>query len=215
PDFLSKCRAIDRASLDDPAGVAARFAIFSGAPATEREAQDMQASVADQARLSEANNLVAQSGVKQLPDFVQAEIAHVLDSGQVPGKGDLKAELQNAVAAANENCQQGVASSQRLAGAEAAIEQFRSTHGASYDRYESKIADLFQSGKVPRTGNHLVDLQRALDQASVADRARAASRSVSGGPTPRATRQRSTSNDRSHLDDVAEDVARALRSASV
>jgi hypothetical protein len=95
-DFMSKARAIDAASLNDPSGIASRFAVFSGEPATEMEAQELQAAVQHQAATQQATDfLQAYEASGQLPqDYksLESEVAVVLQEMSQHGarSGDMK-----------------------------------------------------------------------------------------------------------------------------
>jgi hypothetical protein len=139
--FLEHCRAIDQASLDDPHGVANRFALFSGMPATEQEAAELHQGANQQALVAE----------------LDAGYARVVQSGALPGAGT--PEVDDAIVA------------------------------------------VLQDPCFQRSGNYADDLTRAYDAAlpllalrrqeaankESAERARNASRSVSGAPSPGAT----------------------------
>jgi hypothetical protein len=77
----------------------------------------------------------------------------------------------------------------KLASAKDAIQTFRAQR-PHYDVLENDIANVLQQGLVPRTGNHIADLRAAYDlafsrhPAIAAEKARRASRQVSGAPSP-------------------------------
>jgi hypothetical protein len=139
--FMEHCRAIDQASLDDPHGVANRFALFSGMPATEHEAAEMHQGAQHQALVAD----------------LDAGYARVVQSGLLPGAGT--PEVDDAIVA------------------------------------------VLQDPRFQRTGDYGIDLQTAHHYAlqllatrrqetankESAERARNASRSVSGAPSPGAT----------------------------
>src|SRR5262249_10840626 len=151
------------AALNDPAGIAQRFAWFSGEPVTVGEAREIQQAATAQEQLRGANALIDHYGVSQQPQHVQEELSHVL-THEMQRTGDMNADLQTAWQIVNQKYQSGTAQVQRLANAERVVEEFRASHG-NYDKYEDKIAGLLESGQVQRSGNPLVDLQRAYDQA--------------------------------------------------
>jgi hypothetical protein len=151
-DFLSKARAIDQASLDDPAGIATRFALFSGMPATQAEAQEMQASLQHQALTQGADSFLRQreqSG--ELPqDYksLEPEIAVVLEQMTQHGarSGDLRKDHDAAIQIARERYAKGIATEQTggLAGAESYLQRLQ-TEGRlpeDYPQLESRVADI-------------------------------------------------------------------------
>jgi hypothetical protein len=141
--FLEHCRAIDQASLDDPHGVATRFAVFSGMPATEQQAAELHQGANQQALVAE----------------LQAGVGRVVASGLLPGLGT--------------------------------------------DEVDNAIVDVLLDPNFPRdpNGDRGIDLECAYHAAlpllalrrqetankESAERARNASRSVSGAPSPGAT----------------------------
>jgi hypothetical protein len=56
-DYLDKCRLIETASLDDPTGVANRFGVFSGLPATQQQAEERLAAAQQQHAIAEQRRL--------------------------------------------------------------------------------------------------------------------------------------------------------------
>jgi phage antirepressor YoqD-like protein len=130
----------------------------------------------------------------------------------------------------------------RQTAAEQAVEQFRADpKHRYYDDVESLVANLIQKGIVPRTGDLMADLSKAYDQACMlhpevrealinervtqtqaaqiastkeaADKARLASRSVTGSPSSGAATRKPTqrAEGKSYDDDLNEDVAHAVR----
>lgn len=132
---------------------------------------------------------------------------------------------------------------QRLAQSGSVIEQFRQDPAHRYyDDLEGTIANLLNAGVVPRTGNSAADLKAAYDAAArmhpeigeillkervakdaeataaaaklAADKAKAASRSVSGSPSPGAQVQTPRSNaggKRAYDEDLYDDVRRGVQ----
>jgi hypothetical protein len=124
-----------------------------------------------------------------------------------------------------------------------AVEKFRSSPEARYfANVEQDIANLLDKGIVPRTGDYLTDLKTAYDTAcrmnpeiheiltaerfekdrvkaeadarAAADKARQASRSVTGSPSPGFTGQASKAKGKSYDDDLHNDVLDAIRQVS-
>jgi hypothetical protein len=68
---MEMARALDAASLDDPVSVADRLSVFSGMPATEQQAAEMQHGAQRQALVAD----------------LDAGYARVVQSGALPGAG--------------------------------------------------------------------------------------------------------------------------------
>jgi hypothetical protein len=231
PDFISHCRSIDRASLDDPAGIAARFSVFCGAPATQTEQAEIESAAQHQARAQEANQfLAAYEASGQLPQdykFLENEIAVVLQemAQHNARSGDMKQDLDFAIATARDRYRQGIATDQipTQQGAEAFLSRMQSEGRlpADYKQLEPAIADQLQRMKAagepisdPRNWPVAIDRAiRAARSAKAAEKAKRASRSVSGSPSPGATETRSGSYRGNLEDDVYADAANAVRSA--
>jgi hypothetical protein len=233
-DFLSKARAIDQASLDDPAGIATRFALFSGMPSTQAEAQEMQAAMQRQARTQEADSFLRQreqSG--ELPqDYksLEPEIAVVLEQMTQYGarSGDLRKDHDAAIQIARDRYAKGIATEQTggLAGAESYLKRLQAEGRLpeDYAQLEDRVADILH--RLRREGHPIHEPQNrdaAMDYAirtaraqATAAKAKKASRSVSGAPAPGA-RSAATQRSRggSYDDDLHADVAAAVRAGSI
>ena len=125
---------------------------------------------------------------------------------------------------------------------QSALESFRADPANRYfDNLEETIADLFEKGVVPRTGDHMGDLRKAYELAArmnpevsealieqrlreqeeakrkreqeAADKARKASRSISGSRVP-GTVVQPRDEGLSGPDDVEADVRRAFKTLS-
>jgi hypothetical protein len=230
-DFLAKARAIDAASLDDPGGVAARFSVFSGAPATQAEAQEIQAAVQHQAAAQQAGEfLQAYEASGQLPqDYksLEGEVAVVLQEMSQHGarSGDMKKDLDFAIELARDRYQKGIATEQlpTTQGAEMFLGRLQSEGRlpSDYKQLEPRIANVLEEMK--NAGQPISDPRNwaaALDHAIraarsqvAAEKARRASRSVSGAPSPGAASGGRSDRYRGNVeDDVYADVAAAVRS---
>jgi hypothetical protein len=131
---------------------------------------------------------------------------------------------------------------QRMSASMTAIEKFRSSPEARYfDNLERDIAHLLDKGIVPRTGDMLTDLKAAYDTAcrlnpeifeilttekaeaarakaeadarAATEKARQASRSITGSPSPGAAMARKP-NGASYDEDLQHDVRDAIRAVS-
>jgi hypothetical protein len=136
--------------------------------------------------------------------------------------------------------QQEAINGQRMSASMSAVEKFRSSPEARYfANVEKDIANLLDKGIVPRTGDYLTDLKTAYDTAcrmnpeiheiltaerfekdrakaeadarAAADKARQASRSVTGSPSPGFNGQASKVKGKSYDDDLHNDVLDAIR----
>lgn len=136
--------------------------------------------------------------------------------------------------------QQEALQGQRQSTAMSAVEKFRSSPEAKYfANVEQDIANLFDRGMVRRTGDHLADLKAAYDTAcrlhpeiseiliteraeasrvkaeadarQAADKARQASRSVTGSPSSISMSTARKANGKSYDDDLHNDVLDAVR----
>jgi hypothetical protein len=153
--FLEHCRALDVASLDDPASVANRFAVFSGMPATEQQAAEMHQGANQQAIVAE----------------MQVGINRVIEAGLLPGLGT--------------------------------------------PEVDDAICTVLLDPSFPWSGDRGVDLERAYNVAipmlagrqqeaarhEHAEKARRASRSVTGSPSPGATSPQPRNRGGSSVDD--------------
>ena len=222
-DFLTKCRQIDEASLNDPTGIANRFAVFSGMPATEREAgEQMNAAqwerhYAEQKR-AVAENVTSQMGVDALSPQIQERMVDFINDAY-KGRPDLAQNiaawpelLRHAEAAARNELR---LEKEHLANT--TIDEFRSDPANKYyAKLETEIANLLTTGQVQRTGDMRADLKAAYDMAVrrnpeiAADKARRASRSVTGAPSPGAR----SANRGSH-NSVEQDVYAAYHSRTI
>src|SRR6185369_14068632 len=139
--------------------------------------------------------------------------------------------------------QQEAITGQRMSASMSAVEKFRSSPEARYfANVEKDIANLLDKGIVPRTGDYLTDLKTAYDTAcrmnpeiheiltaerfekdrakaeadarAAADKARQASRSVTGSPSPGFNGQASKAKGKSYDDDLHNDVLDAIRQVS-
>lgn len=132
---------------------------------------------------------------------------------------------------------------QRMSASMSAVEKFRSSPEAKYfANVEQDIANLFDRGMVQRTGDHLADLKTAYETACrlhpeiseiliseraeasrvkaeaeariAADKARQASRSVTGSPSSISMSTARKANGKSYDDDLHNDVLDAVRSVT-
>jgi hypothetical protein len=132
--------------------------------------------------------------------------------------------------------------SQRLSSANSVIEQFRQDPAHRYyDNLEETIGDLLEGGIVKKTGDLAADLAKAYEMAcrlnpeisetllneriatvaeekakaakEAADKARQASRSVTGSPSPGASSGPPKARGQSYDDDLHEDVRAAVRAS--
>jgi hypothetical protein len=226
-DFLDKCRLLETASLDDPAGVAHRFAVFSGLPATERQAQELQAALQQQHAYAEqkraaAEDLTNQMGINALPQAVQDKMASFIDDAAKQGLTQDPRTWPALVQQAERSARVELRLEKEHL-ANTTIDEFRSDPANKhYERLEGEIARLLTTGQVQRTGDMRADLKTAYDMAVrrnpeiAAEKARRAARSVTGGPAPGA-RSAATQRSRggSYDDDLFGDVADAVRARSI
>jgi hypothetical protein len=153
-DFLAKCRQIDAASLDDPTGIANRFAVFSGMPATEKQAQELQAAAQQQDAYAEqrraaAEDVTTQMGVNALPEQVQHRMADFISA--VPRDIIQNIRQWPMVLQKAEQAARNELHAEAVVRAETAIDEFRSDPANKhYARLEGEIANLLTTGQVQR-----------------------------------------------------------------
>jgi hypothetical protein len=228
-DFLTKCRQIDAASLDDPAGIANRFAVFSGMPSTQAEAEELQAAQQQQHAIAEqrqaaAVDLSTQMGIDALPPEVQTRMADFIEYARRRGIAQNVEEWPTLVRHAYDAARNELAAEAavREVSAKSTIEQFTTDPANKhYAKLENEVANILMSGRIQRTGDMRADLKTAYDMACrtspevAAERARRASRSVTGGPAPGA-RSAATQHSRGgYDDDLHADVRAAVRAGLI
>lgn len=217
--------------------------IASNLGLTQHQAAQMFARVAGKLGFQNAGPQPQPAGATgdtpRLPADQNADLQQLLSPILAPVLQEVN-QLKTALAQQSE-----FSRTQGLTRAKTAIEQFRSNPAHKYyDNLEDDIANLLQSGMVKRSGDAQADLKTAYDMAckihpeiselltserlakseedkrardkEAADKARNASRSVNGSPSPGASDVRKNKEgdrlgSKSYDDDLHEDVRAAVR----